>query len=379
MSYQQRRGTKGLAAVLAAAMLTSAALSGASTTPAQAEEMPNVSVGYFLDIWSGGTVAVAEEQDYFTKAGLTLDAQRFTAGAPALAAISSGELDISYVGLGPMAKVMNGAAQIVGFDNVTFLDQVLARPDTGINSVKDLAGKQVMTVESSGSQVLLRLGLKQAGLKPDDVKEVAGTPDSIVSAMVTDRVPSAAVWAPFNVNIQKQVPGTKVLLTGRDFYPNYVWPGFWMANKDFVENNRDTFQRTMWAIQQATTWRAANLEESGQLAAQAYDPPKAVVDVSTKNTEWMSTDDMVKAMQDGTVDQWLDGMNEQLQLIGNLETPVPKDRYFNSKDYIQVAKEGLPQGPAEQRGGFNWIWALVVIVALLLGGGAIVVWRRARI
>lgn len=313
-----------------------------AASAAQAQDRPSVSIGYFPDIWSGGTVAVAQEQGFFEEAGIDVDLQRFTAGAPAVAALGSGNLDISYVGLGPMPTIMAGVAKIVGFDNVTYSDQVLVQADSGIAEISDLEGQTVMAPRSSGSQILLYLALEQAGLSPDAIEELGGSPATIVSAMISGQAPAAALWAPFNAEIADKA-GTEVLVSGRDFFPEYVWPGMWVANPGFVEDEADTLQRALWALQQATDWREANREEAARIAAEAYDLSDVSVELGIANTEYFTAADIAGFFEDGTVERWMEGVNQQLMLIGNLEEPIPTENFVVSAPYIAAQSEGLPE------------------------------------
>ena len=317
------------------------ALATAQTGSAMAQDLQTVSIGYFPDIWSGATVAIADQMGFFEEAGLEVDAQRFTAGAPAVAALASGSLDMSYVGLGPMPTIMQGIAEIVGFDNVTYSDQVLVQADSGIENIAGLSGQTVMAPRGSGSQILLYLALEQEGLGPDDIEELGGNPATIVSAMVSGQAPAAALWSPFNAEIA-EMAGTQVLISGRDFYPDYVWPGMWIANPGFADDE-ELLGRALWALQQATTWRAENQQEAAQIAAEMFDLSETAVELAIANTEYFTADDIATAFEDGTVERWMEGVNQQLMLIGNLEEAIPSENFVNGAVYIDVARNGLPE------------------------------------
>ncbi|PRY20977.1 NitT/TauT family transport system substrate-binding protein [Aliiruegeria haliotis] len=323
---------------LVSAALVAVGLAGG----ASANDLPTVSIGYFPDIWSGGTVTIAQEMGFFEEAGITAELQRFTAGAPAVAALASGQLNMSYVGLGPMPTIMKGVATLVGFDNVTYSDQVLVQPDSGIETIADLKGQTVMAPRSSGSQILLYLALEQAGLSPDDIEELGGSPATIVSAMISKQAPAAALWSPFNAEISDKA-NTKILSSGRDFYPDYVWPGMWIANPGFVEDEAELLHRALWALQKATDWRAENRDEAAQMAAKAFDLSPLSVELAIENTEYFTADQIASAFTDGTVDRWMAGVNKQLMLIGNLEEPIPSENFVNGAPYIEAAQNGLPE------------------------------------
>ena len=339
-----RNWIKGAALGLAALMTP--LMAPLMTRSASAQELPTVSIGYFPDIWSGGTIAIAQEKGYFEEAGIQVDAQRFTSGAPAIAALGSGNLNISYVGLGPMPQIMRGVAKIVGFDNVTYSDQVLVQADSGIEDIGGLEDRTVLAPRSSGSQILLYLALERAGLSPDDIEELGGSPATIVSAMISKQAEAAALWSPFNAEIADKA-GTRTLVSGRDFYPDYVWPGMWVANPDFVEEEEELLKRALWALQKATDWRAENREEAARIAAEAYDLSETSVALAIENTEYFTAEDIANAFSDGTVDRWMAGVNEQLQLIGNLDEPIAPENFVVSAPYVDVQQNGLPGGASQ--------------------------------
>lgn len=324
---------KRLKMIAAAIMVLSA---GAAT----AQDLPTVSIGYFPDIWGGAIIEIAEQKGFFEEAGIKVDAQRFTAGAPAVAALASGSLNISFVGLGPMPAIMGGVAKVVGFDSVTYADQIIAQEDSGISSIEDLAGRTVMAPRSSGSQILLYLALQRAGMTPDDIKELGGSPATVVSAMMSKQADAAAIWAPFNAEIVDKT-GAKVLASGRDFYPQYVWPGMWIANPSFVEDEPDLLKRALYAIQQANDWRAENRDEAAQIAARAYDLSDESVKLSVANTEYLTSDQIATFFEDGTIEKWMKGVNEQLGIVGALDTPIPSENFLVPGPWIDAATNGI--------------------------------------
>jgi NitT/TauT family transport system substrate-binding protein len=158
--------------------------------------------------------------------------------------------------------------------------------------------------------------------------------------MISKQAQAAAIWSPFNAQISGAVQ-TKVLATGRDFYPQYVWPGMWMANPDFVQSHGDVLRRVLWAIQQATDWRAAHREEAGAIAAKAYQIPDETVKLAIDATQYFTAKDIAAAYGDGTVDKWMKGVTEQLQLIGVLDQAVPTANYIVSQPYVDAQAHGL--------------------------------------
>jgi len=111
---------------------------------------------------------IAVDGGYFREQGLDVDLVHIDAGAPLLAALSNGELDITFAG-GP--SLVLGALQ--GFETMTIGstsnmldDSVFGR--NGIQTVDDLRGGSVgVTNLKAITDVAARLGLKRLGLEAE--------------------------------------------------------------------------------------------------------------------------------------------------------------------------------------------------------------------
>src|SRR5690349_2917791 len=163
-----------------AATTTKAATAAAATTAADAGKplQGTVRLGFFPNLThpqalvgiGNGTFAAA------LGSGVKLETKPFNAGPAAVEALLAGEIDLTYIGPNPAinayvktkgagVKVIAGAAS----GGVSFV----VRPDSNINTAKDLDGKKIATPHLGNTQdVALRAFIKQAGL---ETKEKGGT------------------------------------------------------------------------------------------------------------------------------------------------------------------------------------------------------------
>jgi len=143
--------------------VTAALLSGTATQAAPWRHgviEPKSDAGFFL---------MATTQDFAKKHGLELQVVPLKNETLGLRALISGDLD-SYEGSPPIVAAARGAdVKVIGCPWGSLPHLILAR--TGIDTLKDLAGKNMAT-SSPGSMPDLvgRIALEQAGLAPGSVK-----------------------------------------------------------------------------------------------------------------------------------------------------------------------------------------------------------------
>ncbi len=70
-----------------------------------------------------------------------------------------------------------------------------------------------------------------------------------VTSFISGAVPAVALWVPFNVTVQRKVPGAKKLVDASAYYPQAAIVGGWAARNDYYDKNRDMLQRVIcgWA------------------------------------------------------------------------------------------------------------------------------------
>ncbi len=160
----------GVSSLLLAGCSPASKSVGATT----ANGKPVVRVAFFPNVTHAAAL-VASGRGAFAKAvgaDATVEERVFTAGPEEIEALFAGEVDLGYLGPGP---ALNGylksggkALQIVAGASSGGAGLV-ARPDGGIRSVADLAGKRVAIPQTGGTQdISLRHALGEAGLASTD-------------------------------------------------------------------------------------------------------------------------------------------------------------------------------------------------------------------
>ena len=166
--------------------------------------------------WVGyGPLFVAKELGYFKKAGLTVEMHTIEESSMYMAAIASNKLSGTASTIDEILKYRTPQfcfRSVVALDESAGGDGVLVRD--GINSIKDLKGKEVAVNEGSVSMFWLSYLLKRDGLTVKDVQIKNMTADDAASAFMAGRIPVAVTWEP-NLTAVRQKKVGKVLVDSR--------------------------------------------------------------------------------------------------------------------------------------------------------------------
>ncbi|WP_072803862.1 taurine ABC transporter substrate-binding protein [Rhodococcoides yunnanense] len=126
---------------------------------------------------------------------------KFDSGADINTAFIAGELDFGAIGSSPVARGLSAPLNIpyqvafvldVAGDN----EALVARNDTGIESVADLRGKRVGTAFASTAHYSLLAALEQAGLSASDVDLIDLQPQASLAAWERGDVDAVYTWLP---------------------------------------------------------------------------------------------------------------------------------------------------------------------------------------
>ncbi|MET8976472.1 ABC transporter substrate-binding protein [Streptomyces sp. NPDC004539] len=143
----------------------------------------------------------------------------FEGAAPLFQAVQAGAADTTFAADLPTLQALSGG---VKFKNVAALKNdgrhvgIVARKDSGIDSVADLKGQKVVVSSAKGSiaEYLLANALRQAGLKYSDVQVQYLLPTDAQAAFASGKI---KVWAVFGVYQAVALEqGGKLLIDGAD-------------------------------------------------------------------------------------------------------------------------------------------------------------------
>lgn len=200
------------------------------------------------------------------------------------------ELDVTILGgkgsTDAITKVATGTADIGSADIVALLvakanDNVpvkaiystfnkapyafYALDDSGIESVKDIAGKTIVTSPFTSANVFLPIMLKKNGIDENSVKVLKADPGALNPMLIIGQSDVMISWMTDRVKNTQQAEQAGKKLTvlpwydaGLDFYSSSI-----IASDKFMSENPDVVKRFVKAYAKAVEYTWANPEESG--------------------------------------------------------------------------------------------------------------------
>jgi len=238
-----------------------------SATPVLAAE--KLRVGY-LRVMDDAQAIVAQEGDFYKNAGLDTELIEFKSGTDLIKAIVGGQADIGVLGFtnavawaskGADLKVVGGAQH--GYHSL------VAREDSGINSIADLKGKTLASQrEGSTADVVLKgVVLKQGNLQPSDVEIMGVSPAVAVQSLVGQRVDAAFLFEPYDRIAQLVAPVKQIYEIGQ------TWPFPCMVvitSGEILDKRKDAVWKALDAQKEAIDLLTNKPEEASKLIASYF-------------------------------------------------------------------------------------------------------------
>lgn len=241
-----------------------------TSTKAGPLETSTIKVGVMLAIDCSGA-QIALQKDLFKAEGLNVEATTIQSGAFAVPKLASGELDISFGNWVSFMKAQQAKAADLKFVGEAYLSTpnsnfaLITGKDSGINDVKDLAGKKIAVNAKGNINELLIRAVFEANDVEFDPNNLTEMPfGDMATALQNNQVAAASLIDPFIVNAQKSI-GAKIVvdLTGQGPTEDFPVSGYATTAK-FAKENPNTiaaFQRALLKGQQLAGDRK-NVEEA---------------------------------------------------------------------------------------------------------------------
>ncbi len=237
-----------------------------------AKEPTTVKVSLFS--WPGyGFWFIAKEKNLVPE--IDLDIQIIEDPYESFGLMAAGQLDVtsSTVEYGPIAAEEGVPVQMVAYTNPSYgTDKIILAP--GIESAKDLVGKEVAVLEGGLTQIYMGIWLEENGVAFDEVKYTNLIMDDAVAAMVSGKVAAGEFWEPFGSNVLKALPDATVAATSKDPYfkeTALLADGMYMS-KAFIKK-KNVAALTVKAYFEAVKFWEENPEEGNAIIAKGLQFP----------------------------------------------------------------------------------------------------------
>ena len=241
---------------------------------------------------------IAQEQKIFEANNIAVDLKWFDGYLESISTLTAGQIDANSQTLGDTVNSISGGADqviVLVNDNSTGNDKVIVRE--GINSIADLKGKKVAAEEGTVDHFLLLLGLKKAGLSPQDIQLVPLETGKAAAAFVAGQVDATAVFAPFTIQALKR-SGSKELFSSKDF-PGAISDHLVFTRK-FVDQNPDKVQAVVNSWFATLDYTQKNQEQAYNIKAKRAGVSVDEYKQYANGTRIFTIEENLKAFQPGS-------------------------------------------------------------------------------
>jgi len=228
-------------------------------------------VTFQLDLLPGGDKApvyVGVQQGFFAEQDLDVTILGGKGSTDAITKIATGTADIGSADIVALlvAKANDNVpvkAIYSLFSKAPYAFYVLN--DSGIDSVKDVSGKTVVTSPFTSANVFLPLMLKKNGVDEKNVKVLKADPGALNPMLITGQSDVMISWMTDRVKNEQQAAqaGKKLNVlpwydAGLEFYSSSI-----IASDKFMAENPDVVKRFVKAYAKAVEYTWSHPEESG--------------------------------------------------------------------------------------------------------------------
>ncbi len=259
--------------------------------------LTEVRLGYFPNVTHAQAVLGVAGGDFARAVGpAKLVPRQFNAGPGLIEALFAGQIDVGYVGPGPVItafarshgqgiRVISGAAA----DGVV----IVARPGSGIRTLADLRGRKVATPQHGNTQDIAARHYLTATLGQADTNNVLAVPNADQAAtMARGQVDAAWVPEPWGARLMTEV-GATLVGQEKDLWPAKTFaltvvvttPEFLAAHGDVVAKLlavHHAWTAKLAANPAAYTARLANALADPAVGNGKRLPPGVVADALTR-------------------------------------------------------------------------------------------------
>lgn len=233
------------------------------------ETSTKVNIGYFPNI-SHAPAMVGIENGSFDKnmKGLEVSTVNFSNGSLFMDALTTGQIDIGYVGPGPAINRFLQGGDVVLIANSSVGENALVlRNDIEFNDIKDLEGLLIATASTGCTHdLLLRKMLKEEGFAVEEnggtVKRIAQQPATNLSMLQQKQIDGALVSEPWASLMEAEGVG-RVVVDATDLpWDGKVPATVVVVRKDFLENNPEAVEQFLKAHEESVDFINNNRAET---------------------------------------------------------------------------------------------------------------------
>jgi ABC-type nitrate/sulfonate/bicarbonate transport system substrate-binding protein len=263
--------------------------------------LESVTVGH-VPIESFGLLYVAKNQGFFVDNGLNVTIQDYSTGATAVAALTSGAVDVS--GSSEYVVALNAVGKqnisIIASCGETNIVDLIGRNDHGIVNPSDLNGKKIATAKGTIAEFYLGRFLEANSMSIENITLIYMSPTDFAPAIVNGSTDAVVSWQSYTEQVKAQ------LGTGFVDWPLQINSPFYSVlscRNDWLTSNPQTVSNLLNALQQAEDYLNSHPTEAQQIIKKRFNyTDDYMTTVWSRNTFGLSlTQKLTQVMQEEAI------------------------------------------------------------------------------
>ncbi len=318
----------------------------ATTLPGVSLAADKITISYQPAMYWALPLHFASEKGWWGDVGLAPEFVTFPAGAPQIAAGSSGSWDVGITGAVPAVL---GASRFdietIGIANDESRTNALVVSGDGADAIladpTQIKGQQILLTTNSTVDFTARKCLEKFGVDFGDVSFVNLGQAQIITAISSGNGTVAGVWAPNLYTLEDKVQA-KPLCSGAD--AGAMVPSLLIATQSYAEGSPDMINRFMAVYLRGWSWAKANPDEAKALAMEFYKSGGLEVTPESMDKEFalrpvFLLDEQLELMarSDGAseVEGWTNEIGAFLKTVGTI-SELPDSQVYVTDRFLQA-------------------------------------------
>lgn len=286
----------------------------APATPAA--QLTPVNIG--LPISNYWPAYIARDLKLFEQAGLAPKFFMFQSGAPLIAGMKSGSLDVAWTGLATLFMLGQGIPLkfvLVPLDSSSQMAYVV-NPTSGIESFKDIAkSKNIGASTATCSEVSMVLAARAAGTQRSALRASNLAPNLMQTALQNGQIDSAFMWGPWNLLWRDA--GYKIVNWDKDFMKDGGVCATTVAIRpDFLKTNPSVGCKLVKVQAMAMEAARKNPEHAIRTMQEAFNIPNKIAKETYETLVIPSIESQIEPNSPWTLSNKSAGLTEKLFIAG---------------------------------------------------------------
>ncbi|MBK5201202.1 MAG: ABC transporter substrate-binding protein [Spirochaetaceae bacterium] len=307
--------------------------------PINKEGMITINVAYHMDFAGAAVAAIDKNMRFFEEEGLNVKFVPFISGHPEIAAMTSGNIQLGYLGSESTVLSTNGQIKIIYFQNIGNSEGIITSKKNGFNTVKDLEHKIVATSLGTSGENFLKLAMEQSDLIGNDIKIINMDMNGCLTAMLNSKVDAVSVWDTYRYILEDKMGGDfQILADSSDFINTYCSISSWAASEDFILANQKTVKAFTRALGKSLDYWEDNKEQVAKWTSELLGKDYNLINRQSNSYILMNSNQLKKSLSDGTLSALYKKQLEGFINTGRIKFPIEIDNYI-IWDYMEKAVE----------------------------------------